>query len=390
MGGYASAVGRFKPNSNIHIFTVSRASGSKLTEFPPPSVPSMQVKVFSTIKENKPLQIDYQKSLFKGQEVGGGSLIQTMIRCLFPSFQPNLLSKKIMGMYGFNPETAVECPILATPPIDQVEQLVSVACPTQGSIFTGWIDLGKFGNGDSHFYLVGANCGNIHAISAKTGLPVEVVRAKITAPTAVVSQWGGCMMAGGATIQMNNEGESSLKQMANGEKMERQDIVIGRGDLTVGRDQVELSRPERVLTGGASMFSFLARTMYFHALSGSVLHTQLVDANGQIYWVWVGAGGKGFNSKEINNFTAIDLDLGMWPDLAKTLMKFYEDPEVMKLFLEADAENHEELIKLIVAASKGKRGTIMDFLQRVQVTMGFGKRVKDTVNHGALKVKGES
>ena len=101
MGGYASAVGRFKPNSNIHIFTVSRASGSKLTEFPPPSVPSMQVKVFSTIKENKPLQIDYQKSLFKGQKVGGGSRIQTMIRCLSPLLQPNLLSKKIMGMYGF-------------------------------------------------------------------------------------------------------------------------------------------------------------------------------------------------------------------------------------------------------------------------------------------------
>ena len=141
------------------------------------------------------------------------------------------------------------------------------------------------------------------------------------------------LLAGGATIQMNNEGESSLKQMANGEKMERQDIVIGRGDLTVGRDQVELSRPERVHHGrGKHVFSSSARTMYFHALSGSVLHTQLVDANGQIYWVWVGAGGKGFNSKEINNFTAIDLDLGMWPDLAKTLMKFCEDPEVMKLF----------------------------------------------------------
>ena len=52
----------------------------------------------------------------------------------------------------------------------------------------------------------------------------------------------------------------------NIEKMELKDIVIGKGDLTVGRDQVELSRPERVLTGGASLFSFLARTMYFHVI----------------------------------------------------------------------------------------------------------------------------
>jgi hypothetical protein len=50
---------------------------------------------------------------------------------------------------------------------------------------------------------------------------------------------------------------------------------------------------------------------------------------------------------------------------------------------------HKELIKRIVIASKGKRGTIMDLLQRAQVSMGFGKRIKDTVNHGALKVRGE-
>jgi hypothetical protein len=43
--------------------------------------------------------------------------------------------------------------------------------------------------------------------------------------------------------------------------------------------------------------------MYFHALSGIVLHIQFVAANGDIFWVWIGAGGKGFDSKEINNFT---------------------------------------------------------------------------------------
>jgi hypothetical protein len=391
MGAYGSAVARFKPNpSNNHIFTVSKATGSKLTQFTPPSGPSMQVKSFSTIKESTPPQmIDFQKGLFKQPKADGGSLAQWAIRCLFPSFQPNPLSKKIMGMFGFNPETAVECPILSTAPIDQLEQLVSVACPKKGSIYTGWIDLSKYGKGDAHFYIVAANCGNIHAISAMTGVPVETVRAKITAPLAVFTQWAGCMMAGGGTIQLNSESEAILKQMADGEKMDLQKIVIGKGDLTVGRDQVELSRPERILTGGASLFSFLARTMYFHALSGSVQHNHFVAANGDIFWVWVGAGGRGFNSKEINNFTAIDLDLGMWPDLAKALMKFYEDPTLMKLFLEAEAENHEELIKQIVAASKGKRGTLMDLLQRVQVTMGFGKRVKDTVNHGALKVRGE-
>ena len=390
MGGYASAV-RFKPNtSNNHMFTVSKAGNSKFVEFTSPGAPSMQVKSFSTIKQNDDLQkIDFQKSLFKQPKLDGPSLTQKMIRCLFPSFQPTPLSKKIMGMFGFNPATAVECPILATPPIDQLEQMVTVASPKKGSIYTGWIDLSKYGYGDSHFYLVTANCGNINAISAMTGVPVERVRSKITAPLAVLTQWAGCMMAGGGTIQLTSESESLLKQMADGEKMERQEIVIGKGDLTVGRDQVELSRPERILTGGASLFSFLARTMYFHALSGSVQHNHFAAANGDIFWVWVGAGGRGFNSREINNFAAIDLDLGMWPDLARALTNFYEDPELMKLFLEAEAENHEELIKQIVIASKGKRGTVMDLLQRVQVSMGFGKRLKDTLNHGALKVRGE-
>jgi hypothetical protein len=388
MGGYASAI-RFKPNaSNNHMFTVGKATGTKFTQFTPPSGPSTQVRVFPTTKENDPPQmIDLQKSLFKQPKVDGGSLAGKAIRCLFPSFQPNPLSKKIMGMFGFNPETAVECPILTTPPIDQVEQMVTVACPKKGSIFTGWIDLSKCGKGDSHFYVVAANCGNIHAISAMTGVPIETVRAKVTSP--LLTQWAGCMMAGGGAIQLNNESEAILKQMAGGEMMELKDIVIGKGDLTVGRDQVELSRPERVLTGGASLFSFLARTMYFHALSGSVLHIQFVAANGDIFWVWIGAGGRGFNSKEINNLTAIDLDLGMWPDLAKALIMLYDDPELMKLFLEADAGKLEELIKEIVTASKGKRGTIKDLLQRAQVSMGFGKRVKDVLNNGALKVRGE-
>jgi hypothetical protein len=372
------------------MFIVSKATNSKFIEFTPTSFPSMQVKGFSTIKEsNPPSMIDFQKSLFKKPISEDASMTQKMIRCLFPSYQPNPLSKKIMGMVGFNPTTAVECPILATAPIDQLEQMVTVASPKKGSIYTGWIDLSKYGEGDSHFYLVTANCGNINAISSMTGVPVDTVRAKITAPLAVLTQWAGCIMAGGGALQLNSESESLLKQMADGEKMERQEIVIGKGDLTVGRDQVELSRPERILTGGASLFCFLARTMYFHALSGSVQHNHFVAANGDIFWVWVGAGGRGFNSREINNFAAIDLDLGMWPDLAKALTKFYEDPALMKLFLEAEAENYEELIKQIVIASKGKRGTIMDLLQRVQVSMGFGKRIKDTMNHGALKVRGE-
>lgn len=196
MGGYASAV-RFKPNtSNNHMFIVSKASGTKFTQFTPPSGVSMQVKSFSTIKEsNAPAMIDFEKSLFKKPKSEEASMTQKMIRCLFPSYQPNPLSKKIMGMFGFNPETAVECPILTTPPIDQLEQMVTVASPKKRSIYTGWIDLSKCGEGDSHFYLVTANCGNIHAISAMTGVPVETVRAKITAPLAVLTQWAGCIMA---------------------------------------------------------------------------------------------------------------------------------------------------------------------------------------------------
>ena len=261
MGGYASAI-RFKPNtSNNHMFTVSKATGTKFTQFTPTNVPSMQVKVFSTIKQNDPPQmIDFQKSLFKQPKVdGGGSLAKWAIRCLFPSFQPNPISKKIMAMFGFNPGDGGRVPDSHHSPNRSGGTNGHGCLPEKGSIFTGWIDLSKCGKGDSHFYVVAANCGNIHAISAMTGVPIETVRAKVTSPLGVFTQWAGCMMAGGGAIQLNNESEAILKQMADGEKMELKDMVIGKGDLTVGRDQVELSRPERVLAGGASLLSFLAR-----------------------------------------------------------------------------------------------------------------------------------
>jgi hypothetical protein len=367
------------------LFTVSKATGSNFSQR---NFTTPQFKSFSTFKDNKASLGDFKNDLFKKRAIGvESSLTQRAINYIFPSFYPYKLPKEIMQSFGFDPENAVECPILTPPTIDQVASFVSAACPKEGTVYTGIVDLSKYGTGDSHFYTVVANCGNVNNIASITGLPPGFVQQSVTSPMAVLATWAGNMMAGGGTIQLNKEGERVLSQVALESKP--QDVAIGRGDLTVGRDQVELSRPERVLSGGSTLFSFLARTMYFHALSGSVLHMQYTSGIGDIYWMWVGAGGKGFNSKEVNNFTAIDLNLGMWPDMAKSITGFYREPELMKLFVTGDPEDYQKLISLLVASSQERRGTIMDILQRVQVSMGFGKRIKDALTNGAFQVKGE-
>lgn len=370
-----------------HLFKVTKTTGSNFSKrnFAHP-----QIKSISTIKEPKQHAFsELNQSMFKKCAINDqSSLTQKAFNYCFNSYQPFELPKWLMGLFGFDPLKAEECPILTPPSIEQIGQLVKVACAKEGFIYTGVRDLSKYGTGDSHFYIVAAHCGSVDKIAALTGLPPWLVRQSITSPTGVLAQWAGNMMAGGGAIQLNLEGEAILAQMAK-EEMLRQEMVIGRGDLTVGRDQVELSRPERLISGDASLFSFLALTMYFHALSGSVLHMQYVAETGEIYWVWVGAGGKGFNSKEANNFTAIDLNLGMWPDMANSIMKCYRDPDLMKTFVTGDPEDYQNLVKMLVDASREKRGTILDIVQRAQVSMGFGKRFKDILANGALKVRGK-
>ena len=116
---------------------------------------------------------------------------------------------------------------------------------------------------------------------------------------------------------------------------------------------------------------------------------QHVTASGDICWAWIGAGGKGFNSKEMNNLTAIDLNLGMWPDMAKSITGFYRDPELMKLFVTGDPEDYQKLISLLVSASQERRGTMLDVIQRAQVSMGFGARFKGILTNGAHQVPGD-
>jgi hypothetical protein len=379
----ATSMVRMPLGGQSFLFTVSKATGSKFSQ---QNYTSPKFKNFSTMKDSMSL-VDIQQNMFTRQD-GGSTVTQRAINYIFPSFQPYTLPKEVMKLFGFNPENAVECPILTPPSIDQLEQLVSVACPVEGAIYPGVVNLGKYGTGDSHFYVVFAYPGNIHKIASRTGVPLSVLRNSLTSPLGVLAQWAGNMMAGGGTIQLDKEGERLLQQMAR-EQMERQNVVIGTGDLTVGRDQVELSRPERIMSGGATMFSFLARTKYFHALSGSVLHMQHVSASGNICWAWVGAGGKGFNSREVNNLTAIDLNLGMWPDMAKSIRTFYDNPDLMKLFVTGDPEDYQKLISLLVSASQEQRGAILDILQRAQVSMGFGARFKGILTHGAQQVPGD-
>jgi hypothetical protein len=378
---------------STHLFTVTKASGSGYSKkkFVSPQVQT-QVRVFPTLKGDN--AIDFNRSLFKKLEFGDDpSVTQKLINYMCPSYQPNKLSRNVMQLFGFDPKDPMECPLIQPPSIDQIGQLVKAACPVKGTIYTGAVNLTKEGPGDKHFYIVAANTGNVNKIAALLGMPPEKVRRMLTAPLTVLAQWAGSMMAGGGSIQINKDGERALLELAREEmdrlKMENPKVVIGKGDLTVGHDQVELSRPGWVEKAGATLFSFMARTMYFHALSGSVLHMQYVSETGDIFWIWIGAGGKGFNSKELNNFTAIDLDLGIWPDLAKSLMAFYENPELLEAFANGKPEDFEELIKKLVTASQEKRGSALSLIQHMLVTMGYATRVSGVVKNGAFEVKGK-
>ena len=136
--------------------------------------------------------------------------------------------------------------------------------------------------------------------------------------------------------------------------------------------------------------SFLARTMYFHSLSGTVLHMQYVAKNGDIYWMWVGGGGRGLTSAYVNNPTALDLDLGIWPDMARAIQGLYGDTELIRRLAEADPCDYAKVIKELISASQSKRGLAREVIQRFLVSLGYPARVMSAAQQGSLYgVKGD-
>ena len=321
--------------------------------------------------------------------VGAATAVTCLFTYAFGSYQPEELPESVMEEVGFDPATnRDECPQLNARSIETIGAMLDRLGMSPGQIRTGAVDLSHYLDRWMHFYIAAAHCGNAHQIAASSGLSVEEVLQSLTSPEGMIATWAGCMMAGGASIHLTPEGESVLKRIGR-DGGSAKGTVIGRGDLTSGYDLVELSNPQRSVFNGATMVSFQARTMYFHALSGTVLHILYVSRSGDMYWIWVGAGGRGFTSRFVNNPAAIHMDLGIWTDMGKSIKLLYADPNMVKKFASMNSEQIHTLIRDLVISSQSKKGTFRDVLQRAQVTMGYPSRVVSSASNMSITgVKG--
>ncbi len=306
------------------------------------------------------------------------------------NYHPSALRESTMSMFGFDPSTEKqECPKLRIPPLEQIQIISGLVGGASGQIYTGVIDLAKYQDGTKHFYLVAANCGNFNTIASNAQLTPDALREHLCSPLGMIATWAGCMMAGGATIHTSPESVRALDDLSTNDSKGPKG-VFGRGDLTFGNDKVELSDAQRISTGGSVLNTFLARTSYFHTLVGSVLHMQYVSATGDMCWFWVGAGGKGFISRHVNNEVAIRLDIGMWPDMARSIMKFYNDPKMIRLFGQSDPSLLKQLTKELIRSTESKKSTFENILQRAQVAAGYPERAWGAARHLSInEVKGQ-
>lgn len=302
-------------------------------------------------------------------------------------YRPTTLPPHVMQMFGYDPTVNHdECPILQTPPIKIIEDYIPTLGLKEGMDFTGIVYLSHLGS--SHFYLHVSHTGNIFKIAAQTRKSPEEVAQCLSSLLVMLSIWGGCMMAGGATFSLNKEGEQALRQSLQDDMRLEQNI--GHGKLTLGNDVVTLSNLVKTKNTASYLTSFLARTSYCHALSGSVRNNCYISKTGDIYWFWVGAGGKGWMSEYVNNRAAIHLDIGMWPDMAAAIRRVYQDPELMKLLIEAKPEEREQIIRLLVTSNAQNKGLLKNILQILQVTAGYPSRALSVIkNQSIWDVKGK-
>ena len=275
------------------------------------------------------------------------------------------LPESVMWQFGFSPSTPEECPILREPSVEAVGDLAAKFVPgATGAIYAGRVNLDKYPGG-KHFYMVAAKCGNIDSIAQAANLPADRVVARLGSMLGMLATWAGCMMTG-AYIDPEPHALGKLYEMDNGAQAPK-NAVIGTGHLTVGNDTVRLQNPSSVASSGAQRHSFLARTLQYHALVGSVLHMQYIASNGDITWFWVGGGGKGFVSKHFNNPVAISLDIGMWPDMARSIMAFYADSNVVRKFVGTKPKAIRKLILELIVSTAEKKPLFLQLEQIEQV-----------------------
>jgi hypothetical protein len=337
---------------------------------------------------NKWTQMSVQPSSPSGQQrnysgnafAAGAAAVRSLVSYIVSPFAPVKLPASVMRDVGFDPETSGECPSLAIT-LEAAGPIIEGLGLRKGQIYTGVVDQFRSRHSDSHFYIVAAHCGNVNDIAAQTGIPRDIVESRLSSPLGAIVTWAGSMMAGGAAVNLTPEALQRLNQMALDET-EGSPGSIGYGELTSGYDYVDLSNPQRARGSGSSLCTFLARTMYCHALSGSVLHCCYISKTGDIIWLWCGAGGRGINSKYLNNVAAIHMDIGMWPDMARSIQGAYRDPELMRTFIQADPRAISHLTQELVTAGKVQRGSLKNWLQHLQVGGGFFARGYNTLKNG--------
>jgi hypothetical protein len=222
-----------------------------------------------------------------------------------------------------------DVPLLAPPSIDEMTKYVDSLNLQTGQSYSAFSSSSN-GQRSAHLYVHIAKVTTVAAIALSIGRSQDQVRRLLEQPYAFPLLWGGCMPYGGVTVDI-----CPTPEIAND--------VIGssRLVLTDGQDPILFSHhtsiPRSPSSGrNASATYFLARTLYGHALTGSVLHYMLVTERGDVVVMWLGAGaGVPVIGGHLNNLVALHDGHGIWPAMVNNLRAAFREPEVFNVFASA-------------------------------------------------------
>jgi hypothetical protein len=207
-------------------------------------------------------------------------------------------------------------------------ELVSIE-PREGPVIEHEANLSR------HRYVCRFPLGNVNALAAATGTDAGEIIATVCHPAFFLNAWLLNVPFGGARIPRPIPhvltSSTALEVHLMGTRTWPFADPISASQFRVQsighRFQVPLTfdRPLAVPPiAGTLLHSFLAQTLWGHALTGSVLHNLLLH-DGELYALWLGAGhGPPLLGGHVNNIVACNAMLGTWPRLARNLHEAFQ------------------------------------------------------------------
>lgn len=181
----------------------------------------------------------------------------------------------------------------------------------------------------SHNYVCVSELGNLAEISASTGIPVAKLKAVIGNPMFWVDAWFLNVPFGGAEFRTARPSTTTAGSSADLNLMGA-NVWPFTDIIRASHISQELFTPENLnailalepLPYRALHHAFLARTLWGHALIGSVSHNFL-DLDQRLFAAWYGCGFGMPIGGRFNNIVACNEQVGTWPRLALNLREAF-------------------------------------------------------------------